>query len=241
MRTQDYQNWFNSEMEEKMYNEFLKKFPDRSEAKMTDLAKNSNLNDFRLLCNALYYGGYSTTGVFFNDHEATRNIIATCNERVNCILGEANAKLYDQLLKSHKAERWGGDERYRLFGYDFAPYDERKTILTIVELYQKYLGKPLNQDDLPAINDLYAHGRYWDIFPERSSTTYDFEYDEQDFDILNGDRKKHMEAWYAFMEFIFNNDYESAYKMIVQYDALKEKVREEDRQRYAEMQEAAEG
>lgn len=238
MRTQNYLNWFNGEMEELKYEQFLRKFPDTSEEAMLEVAKNGNFDDFRLLCNALYYGGARTSGCFYGDYKTTHRIIAACNERVNVILGEDNAKLYDQLLRAHKAERWGGDERYRLFGYDFAPYDERKTILTIVELRQKYLGKVLNQDDLAAINDLYAHGRYWDLYPERSSVGYDFEHNKRHFAILNGDRKKHMEAWYAFAKYIFNGDYESAYEMLQRYDRLHEKVREENRKRAEELREA---
>lgn len=234
----NHRDWYNSEMEAWKYDDFLRKFPNITEEKMMDIAKNGDFDDFRLLCNALYYGGVFTRGCFFEDYHMKHRIVTACNERVNAILGEDNAKLYNQLLRAHKAEQWGGDERYRLFGYDFAPYDERKTILTIVELRQKYLGKVLSQDDLAAINDLYAHGRYWDLYPERSTVGYDFETNNRHFAILNGDRKKHMEAWYAFMRYIFKNDYENAYEMIQRYDRLKEKVRAEDRKRYEALSEA---
>ena len=227
-------NWYNSELSKQKYYEFVMKYPVINEDEMLSIAKDGSLKEFRLLCNALYEGGYFTRGCFYDNFEQKRRLVQACNERVNSILGAEAAELYEKLMKSQKHERWGGDERYRLFGYDFAPYDDRQVILSIVELKMAYLNKPLKIEDIPAIADLYNHGRYWDLFPERSGYDLDWENDDRAFNILNKDRQKHVEIWLSFMNCIFNGEYQTAYNKILWYDIQKEKVRAEERKRRAE-------
>ena len=228
-------NWFNGAIAHQKYDEFVTKYPTIDEEEMLAIAKDGSLKEFRLLCNALYEGSYTSRGCFYEDYQQKLRLVKACNERVNTILGPENAELYDKLMRSQKHERWGGDERYRLFGYDFAPYDDRQVILSIVELKMEYLNKPLTVENIPAITDLYNHGRYWDLFPERSSVGFDWENDDRDFRILNKDRQKHVEIWISFMNCIFNQEYQTAYNKILWYDIQKEKVRAEERKRFAEM------
>lgn len=215
--------WYNTKMVKSKVLEFCEQFNEFDVEKINNVIKTCDFKTLRLICNAFSAADYSEYPSIFSKqpYEEMEKIKVALNNRVNEILGEY-AALYYMLIESQKHEQWAGDERYKLFGYNLPPYSDRQVIKTLVILVCEYLNKPLTIENMPKIDKLYCHGPYWTLVPEVSSLDYkDWETNDKSFNTLNNYRKTECEAWYTFMNHIYNGDYKKAYAIMVRYGTHK--------------------
>lgn len=205
-------DWYNWTLSVDKMNEFLGKYKEYDFELFSNIAKSGDLEEFRLLCNALDKDGY-VKSYFRDNYKDVSELKKLCNERVSEILGNL-LPVFNTFRTSQKHEFWGGDERYKLFGFDFPPYAERKIIKSTLVFFIKYLNRPLEFKELANITHLYNHGLYWDLIKEPSTTNVDWENDENEFNRLNESRKEHIKAWTEFMDIIWRNDFDKAYSFM---------------------------
>lgn len=215
--------WYNTKMAQVKVIEFNEKFNEFNKEILLETIKTCDFKTLRLICNALDKSSYSEFPTIFKDipYAETKIIRDALNTRVNEILGEY-AELYDKLMKSQKHELWCGDERYKLFGYDLPPYADRQVIKSLVKMVCEYIGKPLTIENISGITSLYNHGLYWEIVPSIPlNECRDWETNDKHFATQNNNRQSECEAWYTFMNHIYNGDYEKAYALMKRYGADK--------------------
>lgn len=202
-------DWYNWTLSIDKMNEFLMKFKEYNFKLFLEIAKTGNLEEFRLLCNALDKNGY-VTSYFSENYKEVYTLKDACNERVSTVLGEL-LPIYNMFENSKKHEFWDRNERYKLFGFDFPPYAEGKLLKSALTFFIKYLNKPLLLDEVPNVNYLYSHGLHWDLIKELDSLNIDWQHNYSEFKKLNQSRKEHVEAWIVFTNLIWNNEFDKAY------------------------------
>ena len=211
--------WYNTKMAQAKVIEFNEKFNEFNKETLLETIKSCDFKTFRLICNALEHKGFESFSTIFKDipYAEEKIIRDALNNRVNEIFGEY-AKLYDKLMESQRHELWGGDERYKLFGYDLPPYADRQVIKSLVKMVCEYLNKPLTIDNISGIASLYNHGLYWELVPGIPFGEYrDWETNDKHFAAQNNNRQSECEAWYTFMHHIYNGDYKKAYAIMKKY------------------------
>lgn len=207
-------HWYSEEVCKGTYNIFMKNHPEKDMDLLRDMAMIGSTDEFRTLCNCLFIHQYDNKAFYGISYEESRELRDLCNSRVHAMLGDKD-DLYNKLFSVWKSERWNGDESWRLFSDAYKPYDEAKAILTVVDL-DRYLGQPLEIENLHKINDLYAHGRYWELYVE-DMYSFDIDIPEQ-FREANRRRKAHTIRWRKFMNSIWENDFVGCRQLIDQYD-----------------------
>lgn len=209
--------WYSETTCEKMHDKFMQDHPEKDMDYLRDMAMVGSLDDFRTLCNCLYVNEYHSDAFYSMKYDESRELCDLCNSRIHAMLGDRD-EIYNHLFKVWKSERWGGDETWKLFCDACKPYNEAQAILTVIDL-GRYLGQTLTFENLPKVHDLYAHGRYWDLYVEDS---YSFDIDiPSEFKESNRRRKEHTHRWRKFMAYIWEGDFDSGRQMLDQYDKEK--------------------
>lgn len=220
--------WYNEEVCKQMCASFVKAHPQKNMNLLRDIAAHGNIDEFRTLCNCLYNHMYAPRDFYNMEYGESIELQKLCNERIHTLLGEYD-KLYNKFFKIWRSERWSGDETWKLFCDAYKPYEEARAILTLVDLIQ-YFGQSLSMENLFKINDLYSHGRYWELYVE---DMYSFHIEiPSEFKEANARRKAHTLRWRKFMKYIWEGDFKSGKQMLNQYDeeyaAHVEKCRKEN-------------
>lgn len=206
--------WYSEEACKQACANFVKAHPQKDMDLLRDMATLGSIDEFRILCNCLYSHMYTSKDFYNMEYEESIELRKLCNERIHALLGEYD-ELYNKFFKIWKSERWGGDETWKLFCDAYKPYEEAKAILTLIDLIQ-YLGQPLAMENLSKINDLYSHGRYWELYVENM---YSFHIEiPSEFKEANARRKAHTLRWRKFMSYIWEGDFTSGKQMLEQYD-----------------------
>lgn len=211
--------WFNSKNIRESANKFLKKYPVYNYNKLIDIAENAELEEFRLLCSLMQESSYMKSYISDAPCEERRHIEEACNDRVNKQMGPEALAVFNMFRESQKHEFWCGDERYNLFGNEFAHYAEREIIKSVVVYIVKYKDKPVTLDNIKDISYLYNHGLYWDLYKEPDTVAEpnynDWETNNAVFNRLNEERKKHVEAWIQFTNYIWDQEWQKAYDFMI--------------------------
>ena len=219
--------WYSEEICKKMCNVFIKDHPQLDMSLLREMAASGSIDEFRTVCNCLYVHQYSPSQFYNMSHEDSWELRKLCNARVHDMLGKYD-ELYNKFFKVWKSERWGGDETWRLFCDGYKPYEESKAILTLIDMI-RYLDKPLTMEDLPRINDMYSHGRYWELYVE-DMYSFHIEIPSQ-FNEANRRRRIHTLRWRQFMGYIWEGDFDSGRSIIDLYDKEHDAHIEEARRR----------
>ena len=217
--------WYNLNMRNAKICEFNSKFTTLDEKSLLEQIRTCDFKTLRLICNAMDGYNYSSdclatifTKLPYEKIKIFRNAL---NERVNAILGDYS-KLYDMLILSQKHECWNGDERYKLFSYDLPPYADKKVMKTLVILVCEYIGKPLTIENMKKIDYLYNCGPTSDLTKSFSlGKCSDWETNDKSFLTLNNQRKAECEAWYTFMNHVYDGNFEKANSIIKRYETIK--------------------
>lgn len=195
--------------------EFTSQMPEFDYNKCMNIAKEGDLKQFRLLCNMLDIATYDRS--YFNDnYRLIDNLRKACNNRVNAILGPDITQLYNELLKSQGHEQWLGDERYKLFGYNYISMCiPRYVIISIVYIiHYTHMSNSIKS----AINI----GKIYNCLPDNNLYYEKYLYkDPAKFCFKDSDRKNHIDRWIKFTNLIWDHDYSSAYDMIEEYNNMK--------------------
>lgn len=210
--------WYNSKISRSKAEEFLRKYRVFDYDVFVRIAKEGDLKEFKLLCNvigtSLLYGMTGSMGSYDKIYE----LRAACNERVKDRMGGEASKLFELFSKSQNHEYWLGDERYKLYSFDFGSYADRQVIKSVVAYMAKYNGKEIGVDDVKNIGFLYNNGLYWELYDE-DLTNSDWENDDAVFIRVNKDRKKHLDLWSEFMRYVWDRKWDKAYDLMVRWQS----------------------
>lgn len=206
--------WYNDYLQNLMKDVFIDKYPEFDFNQCMKIAESENLEDFRLLCNMLQKDSFNDGHkIYFDDDDKKDKLMDVCNNRVNKILGEESVKLYNMFTVSQKHELWQGDDRYALFSYNFASVDTRQIIISVV-LAKHYMISTISTEIVEQLGQLYSNSVDYNLY-------YEPTLDNTTFMIRNINRIYHVTSWIKFIDFIWNNDYESAYNIIKDYQLSK--------------------
>lgn len=209
--------WYNEELINKVVHNFLGKYPTYDKSKFLDIAKNSSLDEFRELCSILYKSSYISSYFDKISLDEKRELINACNDRINDQIGLEALTIYEFFRKSQNHSFWTGDNRYKLFSYDFADYEDRQIIKSVVTFLIKYEKHYVELKDLKNLSYLYNTGLSYNLYNENKVRQYaiNWDTDDKDFNKINEARTIHINAWIEFTNYIWNKEFEKAYKLIL--------------------------
>ena len=163
--------------------------------------KSITLFDFREACNAVSCLSYLRYEAFDLDSKKTTFLKNVANLSARFALGGEFSAIFDKVVAWSKQELWGGDELYKLFDFDIAPYYVKSCIKSAVWLTHR-MKEPINT--LEDVNKIYRtihHPPYWDIGDDKDI--------ERDLFLTREEK-----LWDSVVEMLYRNSYEEAYEFI---------------------------
>jgi hypothetical protein len=143
----------------------LKRFLNNHEETKEEIQKalEGNYEEF---CGACNYLGNE----FFEkkiDYKDVRSLKDLANKIARQKCGSEFANMFDMIVKKSKQDLWCGDEFYKLFGYNIAPYYVRsctKSALSVMRLTQNNCEDVTNVDTILQVAHIIEHPMYWTLY-----------------------------------------------------------------------------
>lgn len=213
----EYKVWYNRRLSESKAAEFLRKYRVYDNKVLMKIAMEGDLKEFKLLCNALGLAVIHGMVGFSGNSVEVYKLRDACNERIKERMGEEATKLFELFSKSQKHEYWMGDERYKLYSFDFGSYADRQVIKSVVAYMAKYNGKEGNTEDVKCIGSLYSSGLSPNLYKEDGEYIFDWNDIDSNYIKANRSKKKHLNLWFEFMEYVWDRKWDKAYELMVKW------------------------
>ena len=130
---------------------FQMKHPSYDKAEFIRIAEHGDLGVVRQLATAFTY----YKNVKWQERQC---VIDALNRRVNALLGEDMAALFDHLVMSQQTKLLDGDKRYTMLVIGKPDIYVKHVLKSMVYLKEEYIGKNTQISDLKKMMDIYMNG-----------------------------------------------------------------------------------